>query len=237
MISKGLYTPAEAARLLHERTETVRRWAFGYTRVRGADRVDHDPLINTDLPVVDGTRAITFVELIELLYVRAFQRAGVSWSKIKHAARIAAIVHQTSHPFALRRLYVDPNSVYSSILEPDGQESIIQLVGAGQHTFSALVKPYLEQIEFGGDDVAMRWWPIGRVGGVVIDPKFAFGAPIVDEVAIRTQILHDAVRAEEKYHGEKALDRVAWLYEIKPKHVQSALRFEHWLNSTLVPTA
>lgn len=225
----GIYTPADAATLLHERTETVRRWAFGYRRNRAAGLTVHPPLIHTDLPELEGQRAPTFVELIELLYIRAFERAGVPWRLIKEAANVAARMFSTDHPFALRQLYVDPHSVYGAVQESDGSESLIQLVGHGQHAMSLLVKPYLEQIDFGGDNVATRWWPLGRLGGVVIDPLFAFGAPIVEEIGIRTRTLANSYRAELPTYGEKAVEHVAWTYEISPRHVETALAFQQWL--------
>ncbi len=226
----GLYTLAEAAGLLHERPATVRRWALGYSRARGAGRTAHPPLIHTDLPVLDGQHALTFVELIELLYVRAFERAGVSWKHIRGAAGVAARMFSTRHPFALRQLYVDPHSVYGAVHEADGSESLVQLVGHGQHAMSPLVKPFLEQIDFGADDVARRWWPMGREAGVVVDPLMAFGLPVVAGTGIRAQSLASAYDAERPAYGDDgAVDRVAWTYDLQPAHVHTALRFREWL--------
>lgn len=228
----GIYTPGEAAALLHEDAGTVRRWAFGYGRNRLGGRVQHPPLIRTDLPEIEGERVLTFVELVELLYIRAFQNAGASWKTIREAARVAARLYASEHPFALRQLYVDPDSfLYGAIEEADGSEALIQLRGHGQQAFPQFVKPYLEQLEFGVDDLASRWWPLGRRGGVVVDPRHAFGAPVVEETGIQTQTLADAYRAERRIHGDRALERVAWIYEIKPKHVQTALDFQHWLQA------
>jgi uncharacterized protein (DUF433 family) len=226
----GIYTPAEAAVLLHERPETVRRWAFGYRRGRASARRAHPPLIHTELPVLEGQSALTFVELIELLYIRAFERAGVSWKHIRDAASVAARMFSTRHPFALRQVYVDPRSVYGAVREEDGSESLVELVGHGQHAIPQLVKPYLEQIDFGANDVAARWWPMGREGGVVVDPLVAFGLPVVAAVGMRVHALTSAYDAEVPAYGEHgAVDRVAWTYQIEPAHVRTALRFREWL--------
>jgi uncharacterized protein (DUF433 family) len=227
----GIFTPREAGLLLHEDTATVRRWAFGYARTREAGRKAHPPLIRTELPVLEGERALTFVELVELLYVRAFQRADVTWPAIREAARVAARLYGTEHPFALRQVFVDPEGVYGTLAEADGSESLVQLKGHGQHAMPALVKPYLEQIDFDADDVACRWWPMGRGGGVVVDPLMAFGSPIVEEAGIRTRTLADAVDAERPAFGDGAVKRVAWTYEIEPAHVETALRFREWLRA------
>lgn len=227
----GIYTPSEAATLLHERTETVRRWAFGYQRTRASGATAYPPLIRTELPELEGQRALTFVELIELLYIRAFERAGVSWRLIKEAANVAARMFASDHPFALRQLYIDPHSVYGAVREADGTESLIQLIGHGQIAMSQLVKPFLEQIEFGSDDIARRWWPMGKAGGVVVDPLISFGLPVVAEVGMRVQSLADAYDAERAAFGARAIDRVAWTYEIESGHVRTALRFREWLQA------
>lgn len=228
----GIYTPAEAATLLHERTETVRRWAFGYRRIRSAGRREHPPLIRTDLPEVEGERALTFVELIELLYIRAFHTAGASWQEIKEAATVAARLYTSEHPFALRQVYVDPaRLLYGAVQNPDGTESVIRLRGHGQQELPTLVKPFLDQLDFDLNDVASRWWPLGRHGGVVIDPRFSFGAPIVEEVGIRTRTLAGAYQAEQPAYGERTVEHVAWTYEVSPRHVETALAFQQWLKA------
>jgi uncharacterized protein (DUF433 family) len=226
----GIYTPREAAFLLGERPSTIRRCAWGYARPRSGQYIEYPPLIKTELPVVDGQRALTFVELVELLYIRAFERAGVPWTLIKHAAVLAARIFDTGHPFALRRLFVDPKPVYAELREHEGDDSLVQLVGHGQHTMPQLVKPYLDELDFDVNEVAQRWWPMGRRGGVVIDPRIAFGAPVVEETGIRAEALGDAYDAERPIFGDDgAVERVAWTYAIEPGHVRTALRFRDGL--------
>jgi uncharacterized protein (DUF433 family) len=225
----GLYTPKDAATLLHEQPSTIRRWAFGYERNRAVGKVSHPPLIQTDLPEVEGQRALTFVELVELLYIRAFLRAGVSWKTVKEAANAAARMFDTAHPFALRQLYVDPKAVYAALEEGDGRETLIQLVGHGQHAMPSVLKPYLDELEFDINDVANRWWPLRRTGGIVIDPRFSFGAPIVEDVGIRARTLVETHRDELPHHRDRTVEHVAWIFDIRPKHVEAALNFQAWL--------
>ncbi|HEX8393267.1 MAG TPA: hypothetical protein VF665_13055 [Longimicrobium sp.] len=229
MLGTGLYTPSEAAVLLHQPVRTVRRWAYGYERHRAAGVVRHPPLIRTELPRVEGQNALTFVELIELLYIRAFQQAGIGWKVIRDAAAVAARMFASEHPFALRQLYADPGAIYAGLDEQDGGRSLIQLSGHGQQLLPALVRPYLHQLAFEVDDVASRWWPMGKRGGVVVDPRFSFGAPIVEDVGIRAETLIETFRAELPQYREQAVDHVAWMFNVKPGHVESALRFEAWL--------
>ena len=230
LLDTGFYSPGKAAALLHEDTRTVRRWAFGYRRNRQSGRVQHPPLIRTDLPELEGERALTFVEVVELLYVRAFHELGVSWKTIRDAAEVAARLFDSRHPFALRQVYLDPDSVlYGAVAEADGSEALVELSGHGQQAFPQVLKPYLEQLEFGVDGVAARWWPMGKHAGVVVDPRIAFGAPVVENTRIPASTLAEAFEAERPVYGERAMERVAWMYEVELRHVQNSLEFSRWL--------
>jgi uncharacterized protein (DUF433 family) len=230
MVGTGLYTPLDAAALLHEKPSTVRRWAFGYGRSRAHGTVRHPPLIHSELPRLEGEPALTFVELVELLYIRSFLRAGVSWAVMKEAARVASRMYDTRHPFALRHFFADPRAIYAAE-EAEGRESLIQLAGHGQHVIGEIVKPFLDELEFDGDEVATRWRPLGRIGGVLVDPRHAFGAPVVEETGIRTRTLVETYLDELPCFGERTVERVAWMFNVKPLHVQVALDFDRWLIS------
>ncbi len=226
-LATGIYTPAEAAALLHERPRTVRRWAFGDAR---------PPLTRTELPEVEGERAITFVELVELLYVQAFRRAGVSLRAIREASAVAARLFGADHPFALRQVYADAGSfLYGLVGEKDGSAALVELRGHGQQEILSFVRPYLTLLDFDRDDLVRRWWPMGRGGGVVVDPAIAFGAPPVEEAGIRTATLARAFDAEHPASAERTVERVAWTYEVEPRHVETALAFRRWLGRGTLP--
>jgi len=227
----GIYTPAEAAALLKAPVAEVRRWAFGYTRVRRGARRRYEPLIRTSLPELEGQRALTFMELVEMMFIKGFRKAGVSWNTIHEAATVAARIYQSEHPFAMRQFFADPGGVYALLREVDGGESLVRLVGSGQHVFAELVRPYLGQLEFAPSEMPTRWWPLGKEGRVVVDPTVSFGQPIVAEAGIPTRVLAEALAAETEYDPKTALERVAWVYKIPERHVHTATRFEEWLNA------
>jgi hypothetical protein len=231
MIGTGIYTPAEAAALLKAPPAEVRRWAFGYSRVRQGERKAYEPLIRTALPTLEGQQALTFVELVEMMFIKGFRKAGVSWNTIREAASMAARLFDTTHPFALRQFFTDPIGVYALLNEADAEESVVQLAGSGQHVFTDILRPFLGQLEFDPMEVPTRWWPMGKEGGVVVDPAVSFGRPIVAEAGIPTRVLAEALEAEEEYDRPRALERVSWLYKVPHRYVHSAVRFERWLKA------
>jgi hypothetical protein len=231
MIGTGIYTPAEAAALLKAPPAEVRRWAFGYSRVRQGERRAYEPLIRTALPTLDGQQALTFVELVEMMFIKGFRKAGVSWNTIREAASVAARLYETEHPFAMRQFFADPKGVYAALKEADDTESLVQLTGSGQHVIGEVVKPYLGQLEFDPLEVPTRWWPMGKEGRIVVDPAVSFGRPMVADAGIPTRALAEALEAEQRYDPERALERVSWLFKVPHRHVQSAARFEEWLKA------
>jgi hypothetical protein len=62
----GLYSLPAAARLLHANPDQLRRWAFGYDR--GGKH--YDGAITADLDELGGERALTFLDLVELMFIQ-----------------------------------------------------------------------------------------------------------------------------------------------------------------------
>ncbi|MBI4564591.1 MAG: hypothetical protein HY716_07870 [Planctomycetes bacterium] len=85
------------------------------------------------------------------------------------------------------------------------------------------VKPFLADLSFDDDLVAVAWWPLGKNREVVLDPSRSFGKPIVDSAAVPTAVLTHAVRAEG------SLERVADWYEAPLEAVKGAVEFERKL--------
>jgi uncharacterized protein (DUF433 family) len=231
MLGTGIYTLKDAATLIKAPVSEIRRWAFGYARLRDGERVAYEPLIHTELPELEGERALTFIELVELMFIKGFRRSGATWTQIHEAASVAARMFDSEHPFAMRQFFADPTGIYALLRESNGGESLVRLVGHGEHAIDEIVRPYLGQLEFDPSDVPTRWWPLGKEGRVVLDPAVSFGAPIVAEAGIPTHVLANALDAELEYDRERALERVAWLYKVPPRHVQTAARFEEWRNA------
>lgn len=228
MLGTGIYSPADAAALLKTPPDEVRRWAFGYSRLRNGAPVAYEPLIRTELPEIEGQRALTFVELVELMFIKGFRKAGAPWKLIHEAAGVAARILDTDHPFAMRTFFADPGGIYALMDEGEGGESLVRLVGHGQHAFAPIVQPYLGQLEFDPRELPTRWWPMGREARVVVDPAVSFGAPVLADVGIPARTLADAYEAELGYAGDDTMRRVSWLYKVPERQVQLAVEFERW---------
>lgn len=215
--STGLYTLPQAGRMLGEEARTVRRWAFGYSRRRRT----YPPPIKTEVPVRHGVRILIFLELVELLFIQGFLRAGVSWKKVRKASVTAArLLGDDPHPFALKKWFVDPVGIYLKLGEQYEEHVLLEVAGDAQVAIEATIQPYLQKIEFDISGLAQRWYPMGFGTPVVVDPRRSFGEPIVQGGGVRTQII-----AEMSAAGD-SVDTIAAWYDIDAYEVVAALMYE-----------
>jgi uncharacterized protein (DUF433 family) len=177
-------------------------------------------MFRAELPEVDGHLALGFLDLVEVLFIKAFKGRGLALQTIRRAARKAADLWETDHPFCIRRLKTDGRSVFATIESEEGHEGLLDLAKS-QWEFESVIDPYLTQVDYDGvDGRASRWWPLGKRSRVVVDPRFSFGRPIVLPSQVPTEDIFAAVKAEESER------KVARWFGIPLACVRAAIEFE-----------
>jgi uncharacterized protein (DUF433 family) len=233
----GLYPLPDAARLAQLDTRTARRWAEGYNfRHRGQMRRSPG-VIGLTLAPIGGVRDLTFPEMLTLRLVKGFRGAGLSLRTIKRVAEVAAREMATPAPFVTRSFRTDGRKVFLELQhaspandEPDLPKRERQLIEVltGQREFASVVDPSLFQNVDWDDDIATRWWPLGKAHAVVLDPATMFGAPRIAQTRVPTATIATAVAAEGG--GELAIQGVADWHGLTADQVRDAVEFETvWL--------
>jgi uncharacterized protein (DUF433 family) len=216
----GLYTVAEASRLTGVAPARLRRWLRGYTYRAGNRVATPGPVWRRQVPDIDGTVGLGFLDLIEARFVDAFCRASVPWPVIRRCAEQARALIGSDHPFSSRRFRTDGRSIFADVVDKAGEQQLLDLAKS-QFAFGRVIGPSLYSgIEFSESDMPARWWPLGQETPVVIDPERSFGQPIVSDAGVPTRTLADAVAAE----GSVAT--VARLFRVERRVVRAAIRFE-----------
>ena len=218
-LAYGLYSIPAAARLLGAKPDQLRRWAFGYER-RGRE---YDPTINATLGEIGGEQVLTFLDLVELMFIRGLRASGQSFPRIHEAHRVLSDLLETEHPFALKRGFSDPAGIYALLEREDQGNLLVELKGAGQIAMWPTLQKYLQQLDFNLDDVAERWYPAGRATPIVVDPRVSFGAPVIEGTRVETSVLAD------QFQGDESIDELAWLYDLEPAQILAAVEFENTL--------
>jgi uncharacterized protein (DUF433 family) len=220
LLGIGLYTAAEASCLTGIPRARLRRWLRGYTYWAGGPVASVAPVWRRQVPNIDGTVGLGFLDLIEARFVDAFRRASVPWPVIRRCAEQARALSGSDHPFSSQRFRADGRTIFAEVVDQTGERQFLD-PAKSQFAFARIIGASLYAgIEFSDRDMPVRWWPLGRDTPVVIDPTRAFGQPIVSDAGIPTSTLVEAVKAE----GSAVT--VAHLFQVKPRSVRAALRFE-----------
>src|ERR1700719_2030538 len=127
LLNTGLYTVPEASRLTRISTGKVRRWIKGYDfRTSGSIR-HSDAVWQGEIKPLDNKLALSFRDLLELRFVDAFIRAGVSWRTMRRAHTNAQNELETTHPFCSNRIFTDGRSILLRQGEKDSDKALVNL--------------------------------------------------------------------------------------------------------------
>lgn len=83
-----------------------------------------------------------------------------------------------------------------------------------------MLRPYLQQLEFDAEGLATRWFPNGPHSPIVLDPRRAFGMPII----ARTGTPTEAIAA--LHRSGNSLRTIADWYRIDESEAHAAVAFE-----------
>lgn len=227
LVGVGLYTIPEAARLARIPAARLRRWVRGYSYRVGDETHHSGPVWRPQLPAIDQSIALGFLDLIEARFVNAFLAYGVSLPAVRLASERARELFNKDHPFATRRFRTDGRGIFAEITATDakGEPKLLDLIRS-QFAFHTVVSPSLYAgLDFSDDDRVLRWYPVRRSKMVVLDPQRAFGRPILRREGVPTEVLTNAARVE------RSLERAARWYDVPVSAVRAAVAFEGTLKA------
>ena len=139
---KGIYTLPAAARILNISPQKIHRWVNGYTFCKHNETYAGKPLIKPDFGSNGTSEIISFLDLAELLFINAFIQHGISIKKIRIAADNLSTILESSHPFAMQRMYTDGKSIFAELAEKEQDYSLLDLLKK-QYQFEEIIHPSL----------------------------------------------------------------------------------------------
>jgi uncharacterized protein (DUF433 family) len=221
LIGTGVYSVPQAAKLVDVPAASIRRWMFGY-KYKQADGASAHRAANVTPSLADAVeehKILTFKDLIEIHFVDAFLRHGVSWNTIKVAAARARDITEDDHPFATNQFFTDGETIFTEV-KSSAKDTELMDLKQGQLAFRRILKQSLRaKLDLGPTGVE-RWWPLGKSRPVVLDPERQFGQPITKEEGVPTAVL------AMSYAAMGTIDRVARWYDVERKAVRAAVELE-----------
>ncbi len=218
LIGIGLYTPAEAGKLLRISPQKISRWLRGHS-VRGRF---YDPLWQPQMTLDDEQFYLGFRDLMEVRIADKFIAAGLSPQRVRTAVTLARDVLGEAYPLSTDRFRTDGRDIFLQVIQQDetGEEKqqLLNLFRR-QFEFQQIIAPLLKTVDLDDRGHPVQWWPLGQKGKIIVDPARAFGRPIEAESSVPTAVLAAAGQLE-------GAERAALAYDVPLAAVRRAMAFE-----------
>jgi uncharacterized protein (DUF433 family)/DNA-binding transcriptional MerR regulator len=219
LLGIGIYSLGEASKIARVPSSSIRRWLWGYNYRAGGQPQQSAALWTPQLPSLDGSRALTFRDLIELQFVYRFRQVGISLQSIRRTIDLATKLLEETYPLSSVKFKTDGRRVLAQVVENPDERGYIFDLETGQYLFEFVLEYLYDALEYSDLDELVRWWPLGKSRHVLVDPRRSFGRPIVKE-GVPTAILAGSFKAEG------SVEAVAKWFEVSTESVQDALEFE-----------
>jgi uncharacterized protein (DUF433 family) len=213
------YTLTEAARYLRLPVATLRSWVLGrdYPTAEGGGRFP--PLIS---PASFRPPLLSFSNLIEAHILRSL--------RMDHGVSVKAL--RTALNYAQRSLKIDRLLLRSELRADAGKVfldrygELIELSASGQLAMRKIFEGHLERVEWDETRFPVRLYPFVFASAstedrpIAIDPRIAFGRPVVLRKSISTATIAERIDAGE------SVEDVAADYDLGRAEIEQAALYE-----------
>jgi uncharacterized protein (DUF433 family) len=213
------YSIAEAAHYLRIPPTTLRSWVIGRRYpTSGGERFFAPPVEIADRK----RRLLSFINLVEVHVLWAIRRDHeLPLHKVRRAIDFLTERFDSDHPLATHRLETDGIDLFVSKVG-----DLINISREGQLAMREMLSAHLRRVEWGKGGTAVRLYPFTRKEAndepraVVIDPRIAFGRPVLVGTGIPTAIIAERLKAGE------TMDDLAKDYGRDRSEIEEAVRCE-----------
>jgi uncharacterized protein (DUF433 family) len=213
------YTLAEAARYLRLPAATLRSWVLGRQYPTAGGSSEFPPLIR---PASRQPALLSFSNLIEAHVLRSLRTEhGVSVKALRDALAYAEKGLGIDRLLLRPELRTDAGKMF---LERYGE--LIELTASGQVAMPRLFEEHLKRVEWDSSRFPIRLYPFlsaaapSEERAIVIDPRIAFGRPVVQRKGISTSVIAERIDAGE------SIDDIAADYDLAPLEIEQAIVYE-----------
>jgi len=214
------YPFVEAAHYLNLPVTTLRAWCVGTTYFHANRKRKFQNVINLDGEPSEGLSFLNLVEAHVLAAIR--RRHRVSLPKVREALLYVRDELNVERPLAHARFQTDGVDL---LVEQLG--SLVNVSQAGQLEMASMLNAYLKRIRRDPEGVPIKLFPFTRLNAVedapmpvVMNPRVAFGRPVLVERGVPTAVLADRFKA-----GDSLAD-LSKDYDAPTEAIEEAIRCE-----------
>jgi len=212
------YGLTEAARYVRLPSATLRSWVVGRDYPRGDSHATFQPLIK---PALKQPLQLSFYNLIEAHVLRSLRTEhGVALAELRKSI---AYAEKRLH---VHRLLLSPElRTHTGQMFLDRYVELINLSASGQLAMRKVFEEHLQRVEWDEWQFPIRLYPIlgsSQNRGdrpIAIDPKIAFGRPIVRRAGVSTEAIANRIDAGE------SVAAVADDYDLSVEEIEQAVLY------------
>jgi uncharacterized protein (DUF433 family) len=211
-LGKGIFTPSDIAGFLKLPTSTVNRWMKTYWDGEFAEISNHPASWK-----VEGSKAVDFLTMIEIVVMGSLVEHGVRTRLIVNAHNLLTNKFNTKYPFATKEV-LNKIRTGAGKLYWEEDNLLINLDGSGQINLD-FIRKLVRNLDFDSDDLASRYWPLGKERSILVDPKRKFGHPVLAGKNIYPETIFNMIKAGDPK------EFVADLYELSTQEIDDIIEY------------
>lgn len=211
-VGRGVYTYPDIIRIVGISRSRIKGLVDGHTK----QNKTKTPVITKRSFIFENKEYFSFLDLIEIKFIKHFLDQGVPRKNIIQAYNKIKEELKKEHPFATKFVANVTHNIFMDN-NRDLVSSLDNQVWMRELTEGELLKG----IDF-EHDLAARWYPYeDELPEVVLDPEYNYGMPILKSCNIKTSSIYDAYVAENCN-----ADIVADWFNIPVDFVNQAVKYE-----------
>lgn len=208
-LGNGIYTVPDLALILQLPKAKVRRWLTDFYDQRLAGST------GTYSWGEGRGRATNFLMLIEFYVFYRLREQKLSAGKILEAHQHMSKELKTCYPFASYRLLVNRKNILYGI----DDDTWVRADKTNQIVIHKMIEDFFQKIDFSENDLAKRFWPLGKDHDIVVDPHHQFGQPVIHGTNVAAATIYSM------YESGETPSTIGILYDLTEQQVADAIAF------------
>src|SRR4030042_6244461 len=172
------------------------------------------------LPGKQRKRPLNYLQLVEVAFVAFFRKNGVKMHRIRDTINYLKQNFGKENPLVEYEFKTEGMHIlmeYNEFYPDPNLEKLVVTDRYGQLAWSHILEGKFAEFDY-EFEIALRWHPAGRDSLVIIDPRIAFGAPMVH--GLPTWVL------KGRWNAHETLEEIQYEFELPEQAVRDGLTFE-----------
>lgn len=219
LLTRPLYSYAEADRLAGVSPRTSSRWVKGYRYLNERGERVAQPSMTTSL-TTEPEQGVSFLDLVSIKAIDGLRKRNFSTRAIRQVVQYCQDDLGMAYPLATQEFETERRRIYMHA----GDGRLLEVLGGqqGAQAWDRILEPFLKDLDY-HNELARRWYPLGKDEPVVVDPDYGFGLPVVVGSGVRTESI------AEQYYAKDTMEHIAYDFNVTREQINSALKLERQL--------